>query len=114
MPEQMESNENTYNRFVNAVKQDWKTRPIEEFLSITTEVFSLFSQLTTRKNPSAKIILDLLGIILEQLIECEDQRCIMLGSFLEKMTVFPAMPPLIFLQHYADIRVVQPFDLEFM
>lgn len=92
MPEYIEDDEETYNRLLLSMKKDWLNKPLGEFVSVMVEMFNLLVSLANQKNPAAKLIYNLVSIVLSQTIKSEDHREFLLLNLTYICKQFPNIP----------------------
>lgn len=92
MPSYIEDDEETYDRLLLTMKKDWPSRSFNEFASIIVEMLNLLVALAREKNPAAKLIYNLLAIVLSQTINSEEHRLFLLQNFTHICRQFPSIP----------------------
>ena len=92
MPGYIEDDEESYDRLLLTMKKDWASRNFNEFVSLTVEMINLLVALAREKNPAAKLIYNLLTIVLSQTITSEEHRVFLLQNFTHICRQFPSIP----------------------
>lgn len=79
-----------------------------------TEMFSLLVALANVKNPAAKLIYNLVAIVLSQTINSEDHRLFLLENLAQICKQFSNIPLGYLLENYTSLPSMQVFDFRFL